>query len=282
MTEVKSIAVPVHIDFNQMRNLVHVATRRVSAFVRLGLDGLPERGHGDFNLDASINYQFWPSEIDEQARTLVRDEFSAWLVGSCLRELDLFYSLFLDQVWLAIEASSMHETMVPRDFEFDKKFSRKTNVAKKQKEISTKLSIEDHYDEMNSLSLARNALTHHAGVVRAPVDCNNDQRNRLHVKWLAFDMVASRGGEDRIVKKTPFDTEELPGEGEIGIALHYVPRVIEFSAGARVSFTNAQLAEFCMFYKLIAEKTITGLVGRYREMGLVTEEGSEEKSVDPS
>lgn len=122
MSEIHSIAAPVRVDIDQMKGLVDTAVRRASAFVRLGLDGLPERGRDDFNLDASLHYQFWPKEIDEQSRAAVREEFSAWLVGSCLRELDLFYGLFLDRVWFAIEASELHGREVPSDYVFDSKF----------------------------------------------------------------------------------------------------------------------------------------------------------------
>ena len=271
MSEVHSIAASIHVDIDQMRGLVEIAIRRASAFARLGLDGLPDRGHGDFNLDASLSYQFWPIEINEHIRNEIRDEFAAWIVGSCLRELDLFYGLFLDRIWFAIEASEVHGRKVRSDFEFDRKFSRQTNVAKKQKEISFKLSIDDYFFEMNSLSLARNALAHNAGLVRAPTDCNNEDRSKLCVNWLAFDMVVSRGGEERIVERTPFDTEELPGEGEVGVALRIAQRCMEIPAGNKISFTRTQLAELCMFYKIIADKTIAGLVEQYRKIGLVQE-----------
>lgn len=275
MPEIDSIAAPIRVDIDQMKGLVDTAIRRASAFVRLGLDGLPERGHGDFNLDASLHYQFWPKEIDEQSRAAVRGEFSAWLVGSCLRELDLFYGLLLDRVWFAIEASELYGKNVPSDYMFDKKFSRQTNVAKKQQQVSEKLAIEAHFGEMNSLSLARNALSHHAGVVRAPVDCNNEDRNLLRVSWLAFDMVVTRGGEERIVESAPFDTEELPGEGDVAVGVRVSQRSVDIPAGEKISFTNAQLAELCMFYKLLSDKTISGLVERYRAMGLISKDTSE-------
>jgi hypothetical protein len=168
----------ITIDIDAMREVVNRAIRRASAFVRFGLDDLDERDGGDFNLTASIVYNFWPEEISSEFRDAAREEYRAWLVGSCLRELDLFYGLFLDKLWFAIEVGDLHGTSVRSDYMFDPKFARKTNVAAKQCEVAVKLGISDHFSELNSLSLARNALTHHAGVVRSPFDCNNDTRDK--------------------------------------------------------------------------------------------------------
>jgi hypothetical protein len=41
-----------------MREVINLAIRRVTAFVRFGLDGLDDRDGGDFALTASIVYSF--------------------------------------------------------------------------------------------------------------------------------------------------------------------------------------------------------------------------------
>lgn len=69
-----------------------------------------------------------------------------------MRELDLFYGLFLDKLWLAIEVGELHGTEVRFDHVFDPKFARKTNVASKQNDVSTKLGMADYLEELNSLS----------------------------------------------------------------------------------------------------------------------------------
>jgi len=142
----------IKIDIDAMRELVNRAIRRASAFVRIGLDDLDERDGGDFKLTASIVYKFWPEEITSETRDAAREEYRAWLVGSCLRELDLFYGLFLDKLWFAIEVGELHGTSVRSDHMFDPKFARKTNVAVKQCEVADKLGIADHFNELNSLS----------------------------------------------------------------------------------------------------------------------------------
>lgn len=275
MSAEETIIGSIKIDIAGMRELVDLAARRASAFVRLGLDGLEDRGDGDFNLTASLVYRFWPEDIPEETRLAAREEYRAWLIGSCLRELDLFYGLFLDKLWFAIEVAELHGTMVRSDHVFDQKFSRKTNVAAKQREVASKLDVKDYYDELNSLSLARNALTHHAGVVRAPFDCNNEARDSLSLKWLAFDMLAGREGENIVVDHAPFDTHVLPGDGPVQISLRFTPREMLIPAWTAIHLTHPQIAEMCMFYKILCDRMINGYTALLHDRGIVRKEPAE-------
>ena len=265
----------IKIDIDAMREVVNLAIRRVSAFVRFGLDDLNERDGGDFNLTASIRYNFWPEEITLEVRGAAREEYRAWLVGSCLRELDLFYGLFLDKLWFAIEVGELHGSSVRSDHTFDPKFARKTNVATKQSEVAVKLGTADHFEELNSLSLARNALTHHAGVVRSPFDCNTDARDTLIIQWLAFDMLVSRDGEERVVDHAPFDTHTLPGDGPVQIGLRFTPRELVVPAGHQIKLTHPQIAELCMFYRILCDKAIDGYRSFLKEKGILPPEPDE-------
>jgi hypothetical protein len=257
------------INIHEMMEIVEVSLRRASAFLRFGLDELETRDGGDFNLAAGVTYRFWPEVVSVQDRENARAEYRSWLVGSCLRELDLFHSLFLDEVWRAIEISEKHGTKGPAGFKFDTSFARITNVAKKQKLVAEKLGSEDHFGELNSLSLARNALAHNAGVVRSPGDCNSEGRDALEIRWLALDTYAARGSEERRLVTLPFDSEELPGEGAVQFVVSITERVLPFQVDTRISLTHSQIAELCFFYKIIGHKTIEGLVNLLRSKGLV-------------
>lgn len=199
---------------------------------------------------------------------LAHQAFRSWILGSCLRELDLFYGLFLDRIWYAIEVAEKHGTKVRSDYVFDTKFSRNPNVAAKQKSVSRKLKMDDYFEQLNSLSLARNALGHNAGFVRSPYDCNNENRNALEIKWLAFDMLAGRNGEEIVVESMPFDPNLLPGEGETEISIRFTARILQVLAGSRIELTHAQLAELCHFYKVVCDKTINGLLAFFEAKGV--------------
>jgi hypothetical protein len=231
----------IKIEPAALMELVTVAAKRVSAFLRLGLDELDARGNADFNLSANLNYQFWPREITQEQRTHTREEFRAWLTGSCLRELDLFYGVFLDRMWHVLEVLDLHGVTVGPDHKFDLKFAADPNAARKQQRVAQKLGIADHFAELNSLSLARNALSHHAGIVR-PRDCNNTQRTVLEITWRAMDLVASRNGIEVVVESMPFDTHTLPGEGPTLFSIHFKPRTVAVPVGSKIALTHAQLA----------------------------------------
>jgi hypothetical protein len=258
----------INVNVDEMKEIVSVGIRRASAFLRFGLDDLEARDGGDFSLNAGVVYQFWPKDVSAEDRGNAREEFRSWLIGSCLRELNLYYGLFLDKLWWAIEASELHGTTVPPGFMFDDRIAANSNVAAKQKRVSEKLGTEDHFEELNSLSLARNALAHNAGVVRSR-DCNRKAPDALEVKWLGFDMIACRGGEERIIAGLPLDTNDLPGEGEIQIATRFGQRMLPFAAGTKIGLSLSQIAELCFFYRIMADKTIEGLLSTYRSKGLI-------------
>ncbi len=256
------------IEIPSIKRVMDVGVLRASSFYRLGLDQLDSRDGGNFELSSSVGYRFWPDEIDNAKREEVKEEYRHWLVGSCLRELESFFSLFLDRIWVGVQSGEMHGSKIDGTLEYDQKFARNTNTADKQKRVSEKTGCPDYKSELSSLSLARNALTHYAGIVRSPYDCNNDERTSLIVQWKAFEMLASRGGEERVVERAPFDTWLLPGEGEIEIGLRYIERSLSVNAGEKIEFSGENLAEICMFYKLIADENLKFLTKFLKNCGL--------------
>lgn len=259
----------VTINFSEMSGVVDLAIRRVSAFYRFGLDELDLRDGGDFQIASKMVYSFWPQQITDEHREEAKREYKAWLVGNCLRELDQFYKLFQDKVWRALELSQLHEETVKVNHALDGSFAKKTNVAAKQEMIAQKLSIESFVEELNSLSLARNCLTHNAGLVRAPNDCNDENRTVLTVKWLGFDVSVTRGGATIKAETMPIDLRALPGEGEAEFVIHYSPRQLSFDAQQKISIPKDVVAELCMFYKVLCDKVMVGLRDEFIKKGII-------------
>jgi hypothetical protein len=266
----ESVKATLNIDFADIKSVVEVAVRRATAFLSLGLEDLEMRGCGDLSVGTSIKYHYFPENVDLKNRNIIRKEYQNWLIGSCLKELDQFYGIFLDKLWFALEACALHGTEVPAGYQFDQKFSRDTNVAKKQKRIANRLNIHGYYDEFNSLSHVRNALSHNAGMVRSPIDCNNEERDRLDIKWIGFDLIAIRGGEERAIEGVPFDTNEMPGEGETAINIRWTSRTSSVSANSPIELSMHQLTELCSFYTVMAEKLIQGVSEHFVENGIVS------------
>lgn len=243
------------IDLNKLKEMSRVALRRASSFARFGLDGLEDKAFPDFNLSASMTYQFWPAEISDQSRRAAKDEYRSWLIGSCIRELDQLFNLFLDQAWfytLIVERA-------PNISRMKHSFERQTNVAAKQQAISERLNIQSHYDSFCSLSLARNALTHGAGHVREPFDCNSDCRKRLQMNWSAWDVVFETSTQRRRMVSLPFDTSCLGLDEAVTVSLERVIRIVSVPAGAKLTFTTEQLAELCGHYRFAMDEIVDGI-----------------------
>lgn len=265
----------LNVNFDEMRAVVDVGLRRASAFLKIGQNGIKDIAGISFNLTTSLQYNFWPENIEAATVELVAREYDSWLVGACLRELDLFYGLFLDRVWWAIEVGELHGTSVRSDHQFNQSFAKDTSIANKQKKVADKLSIADHFDQLNSLGNARNCLAHHAGLVRAR-DCNNVERDTLTIAWRAADIFASRGGTELFVREMPFDTHQLPGDGMVQLLMRFDERSLTFHAGENIVLEQRQIAELCMFYALLRDEVLRGVSVFLASKGIVAPESKQE------
>ncbi len=253
----------IRLDPQELLNIIGVGLRRASAFVRLGLDGLESRGNGDFNLSAGMQYQFWNDRISDEERENTKNVYRAWLVGSCLREIDMFYGMFLDSIWECLQLVDLHGRVIEKDLDFDRRFPGR-GVAERQVLVADRLGAVSHYESLNSLNLARNSLTHNAGIVRAPRDCNGSTREVLRISWLALEPVAMRGGATAAIEKYPFDGSELPGKGGFGFGIRPAERAVTVAAGAPIELTREQLAELCLFHHILASQLVQAF-GRHLE-----------------
>ncbi|MEQ9434714.1 hypothetical protein [Hyphomonas sp.] len=250
----------VDFDPSKTRAIVTTGIRRATAFLSLALHDLDSRNDVRFIVEAPMKYVFWPDEIPDETLAQVRSEFRAWAIGSCFRELEQFYGRFLDDVGKIIELAEAHGKAVKVGTNFGKKYRDNTNSASKQKTICEIIGSDDHFYELNSISLARNCMTHNLGHVRQPRDCNTDAQDALVLKWFAMDLVMTRGGEDRVLDG-PMNVSDLPGEGAAAVVIKAVTREVRFEPGQRVDLSGQQLSEICFFFAALADKTMSGLMG---------------------
>lgn len=93
------------------------------------------------------------------------------------------------------------------------------------------------------------------------------------MKWLGFDMMASRSGHEVLIEVVPFDTHTMPGEGQIMIGVKFSARSLLIPAGQSIRLSNAQIAEFCVFYKILSDKTIDAMKLELQKRGMLPTEG---------
>src|SRR4051794_28255129 len=121
--------VEIKLDLDRLKKIADIGVRRTSAFLKLGGRLADMEIPDDMTLDGGIAFNFWPKELPKEAKEELRQEFRAWLVGSCLRELDQHLGIFLDNAWRTLELAELHGKRLysSQIVEFDKRFVDDTN-----------------------------------------------------------------------------------------------------------------------------------------------------------
>lgn len=249
----------ITLDLTGMLEFASIGVRRASAFLKLGILQSEAEIPDDISLVGGMTYKFWPTPLPEEAKTNIRSEFRSWIIGSCLKELDAYFSLFLDKAWHMLELLELHGKTLHSStvLEFDRKFSSNTNAANKAELFAQKTLISIETDYLNSLSRARNSLTHGAGRVRSR-DAK-DGNNQLSVKWLGYDIVIADGKNELILKNDDFEPYRIQSKDGAKLLLKFVERERRFDIGSKIELTAEDLSEICMFYNQLSAKIHDGL-----------------------
>ncbi|WP_375206767.1 hypothetical protein [Hyphococcus sp.] len=265
------------IDLQQMLDIMFVGARRTSAFLRLGLDNLDTSTPEDFVLGKGNLYSFWPENLADKDKAHAKEEYSAWLTGSCLKELDHYFALFLDDVWFKCELAELHNKLVPSHLVVgDRKFQADTNVASKLKKISERIGCDTHAEAFSSLSLARNCLTHGMGKVRNR-DLNSE--DSLRISWLAIHAYVDDGKKEISLNKSFEKNETLyfPNGGNLFVRIEEFSHA--FKIGEKIAISLQQIAEICWFYIHQATKVHAAMLTYLQDKGIKRSNGEGESAV---
>jgi hypothetical protein len=196
-------------------------------------------------------WRLLPEPISEpDARTAV-DEFRSWLVGNALRELDLYFSLFLDRTGLLVRFSKLHGTRVRRDHTI-KDISGDTNAAKKYKTVMEELGeVKPDASMLRSLSNARNCLSHNAGLVSGRYE-NYDRY--LEIRWIGLE-ARLPDRETPVTLPPVIDKPVHVNKGE-RIEITVIERKKRFAPGEIIQLTPNDLQEICVYYTRLADQVI--------------------------
>lgn len=266
MEDQPPITASISVNLADMFRIAQVGVWRASAFLKIGLHDLHADHHADFDLSGGVQYRFWPSPLPRETAEAAVDEYRHWLIGSCLKELDQFFSLFLDRAWWVIEAASLHNQRVASDHMFDQKFAGTTNVATKIERVAAAVGFIPELECFHSLSLARNALTHGAGRVRNR-DCNEE--NGLLLTWVAAAMVIKDGDREIVWRDRPADTYQVEDPGGAAVLLRFDRQYARFGLGEKIELSHENLAEICWFYQQQASLVHNQILEHLRQLGIV-------------
>ncbi len=235
------------LNLSQALEIANVGVRRAAAFLKISTTIEATQIPADLSLGGTVNFSFWPNPITDETRGDLHNEYSAWIVGSCLRELDSHFALFLDRIRWLIKLSELHGKTLHSStiIERDKKFVQDTNSFRKAEKLAKLIGVDLNAAALDSLSRARNALTHGIGRVRTR---DTHDGKSLIVSWLAHELVIQDGDRELLFRDFPADTYQVTSPDGAKVFARVSERKEKFDVGQRVSFSEQDLAEICFFY----------------------------------
>ncbi|WP_417479881.1 hypothetical protein [Maricaulis maris] len=239
--------VVLKLDIDGAKELVNIGVRRASAFLKLGLQVMDLDRVENLTLPGGVAYNFWPNDIEDATWKQIYAEYECWIKGSCLKELDQYFTLFLNEILIFAELVPMSGAeFTDKDLAgIRTKVAKGTSVSKKVSELSKKIGSDDNATHFSSLTLARNALSHGAGHVRNR-DCNCGKS--LRVTWLGMEMVIQDGEKEHVFREAPWDRLKIQSPTGAPVIVRYVEQERVFSLGEKVDFSRQELAEICSFF----------------------------------
>lgn len=255
------------IDLDTLKEMSALGVRRAAAFLGVGLNSTADTGNVSLALVDHSMWRFFPDPEPEQAVAEAVSEFRIWVIGNALRELDAFFSRFLDSAWYNIEFAKLHGTKVPSTHTI-KGIESDTNVGNKFAKVLDALGKKhDDSGALRSLSLARNSLSHNHGVV-APRHTNVD--GALEVRWLGLETRLQQG-EDYVVLGPVIALNGIQAPDpskDANVVVKVVQRTAIFKVGERILLEPAALHEVCFNYLQLTDVVIRELHEYLKERGI--------------
>lgn len=255
------------IDLESLLNTVNIGARRSSAFIAIGFSAKIDFDSGaDFSLGGVIRHEFWPSPVPKEAAKEAMEEFRSWLICSSLKEIHLFFDLFLNQYWNILRAVSKFGTKVPLDFVWmDAGFADITSVSKKLTKVGEVIPLDPAWDAaIRSFHQMRNCLAHGAGHVRKR-DLTED--DKLVLKWSGMKVYLEDQGK-RMDIEDAIRTGYVAGEGGARVVMEVKTIEKEFGLGDKLNLSQEELGEIIHFYVSVAKTLVARLLDFLRARGV--------------
>jgi hypothetical protein len=253
-----------HVDFGKARRTMEKGIRRAYAFLSLGMRSATDKNVESIALDSNFHIRFLPERIPPDQIAKIQNEFGIWITGNGLRELDQFFSSFLDDIYAACVLAELHGKTAKvgaikrrlRGMHYD------TNLAGKLDRLQKEFGISaTHRDLLASLAQARNALAHNFGVV-ASRHCEG--KNTLELKWIGPEVKVG----ERVLTH---DFEEFMTEKEEALTMQFVERRKATPVGSVIVLLPHDLCEICLTFSIQMSELLEKGQKYARELGIPNE-----------
>ena len=286
MTNTTRLSVPADQAIELLVQDGCASAQRASMLMALGLNSADQATDAGFHLSGFMQFFDASEEISEQHELAFRDDYRSWMVGNGFRTLFEGLETFLNalfhllgQAALKLGHSSRSKIKKQtRDFEH-RSVARKLAFLKEHYGLDT-----GHLGYFQSLTQARNCLTHRAGQV-GDVDCGST--GYLELRWLGFSATIAEadGTVHEITLDTPgdIDSRRFSNEGPAKLTLTIVERALRFEEGEHIDIKPRTLQEICFLFSYTCLKLHQLSVNWLLDLGLHVNGGKkmEEPKVTP-
>lgn len=253
----------IHIDFVRILEIAHLGIRRASSFVALGLRVTGDDSIRSVRLDNNFHHVFMPDPLPEEDSRRVRENFGKWVVGNGLRELDQFFSVFLDHVYYALVRISAGGPLNAEATRRLKVNEQDTNLGSKLDRLTEEFGIESAAGvHIATLSQARNALTHNLGRVGGR---HLNDGGALKVSWLQMEIVIG----DQVIAGA-FEPIHVSAGQEIQIRFSVHEK--RFLLGQAIELSPTDISNICMMFHTEADRLVKAAEQFARDRGIPVSE----------
>ena len=222
----------VNVDLDRICEPASKAIRRAYIFSGFAINAATRADFNTYHLSGKMQFRFVPDSPSAEMTEEYKAEFMAWAIGNALREVIEGFGVFLDQTCSACVESSRISNQVDLS-DFYQSFEQK-GVARKLRDLATQFGIKlDVADGFDSLTAARNCLSHRRGVVEAR-DCN--EGSKLVVRyWEPAVIVQQPDGSELRADRVINEAIVLKEGGVLAMRIQETAK--EFPIGSLIKLT---------------------------------------------
>jgi hypothetical protein len=212
----------VTVDIDRICEPASKAIARAYVFTGFALNAANEATPGTYRLPGPMQFSFVPDTPNAQMTTEYRQEFRAWSLGNGFREVIEGFAVFLDNLCgtcLQLEAlfGTASRADENKNVEFLEKFKRK-GVAPKLRDLESRFGFKlDIADNLDSLTAARNCLSHRRGIIEK-ADCNDDDALLLRY-WRPYVHVQEPDGKETALDNAIKDAIRFKDGGTVAMRI---------------------------------------------------------------
>jgi hypothetical protein len=207
--------------------------QRAYVFSGFGLNAAADPCLTNFHLPSKGQMRFVPDAASPEVTEQYKKDFSMWIVANALREATETLGVSLDRLF---EACLITDQVKNRLAELElgalMAFQRK-GLPGKLKVLFERFGIKTGLaDEFQSLTKARNCLSHRRGIVGAE-DCTDAAKTKLVLEFSAFEVFAKQpDGSEVVLSDGALDKGGVVVKEGGEVAMRLAARQVEFPVGA--------------------------------------------------